>query len=255
MPFTPAHAAAALPFRRTRLNTSALVAGCLSPDFEYFLRLAPRGGFGHTLPGVFVLDLPLGLLVLYLFHAFAKQPLWAALPRRVRVKVLLGPRRPSARSAMQVALLCLSLLIGAGTHILWDSFTHHHYWPTEHLPLLRQAVQLPALGRTAVYKILQYASSIVGILIFVLWWMRWLRNAGEIDACAEAGSTDQSRAVLGIALVVALGGALLRAFLGVGIPDGPRSLSLFLAEAVVTSITVFWIEVIVYGIARTVQKS
>ena len=35
MPFTLSHAAAALPFRRTRLVMSALVFGCFAPDLEY----------------------------------------------------------------------------------------------------------------------------------------------------------------------------------------------------------------------------
>ena len=39
MPFTLSHAAAALPFRRTRLIKSALVIGCFAPDFEYFIPL------------------------------------------------------------------------------------------------------------------------------------------------------------------------------------------------------------------------
>src|SRR5579875_1686228 len=67
VPFTPAHTVAALPFRRSRrLDMAALVVGCLSPDFEYFLRGEARGSFGHTLTGLIVLDLPLSLLVLWL---------------------------------------------------------------------------------------------------------------------------------------------------------------------------------------------
>src|SRR5262245_60819187 len=81
MPFTAAHAVAALPFRRTRLYSAAFVVGCLSPDFEYFLRLVPRGSFGHTLPGVFLLGLPLSLAVLWLFQRYVADALVAVAPR------------------------------------------------------------------------------------------------------------------------------------------------------------------------------
>jgi hypothetical protein len=67
MPFTLSHPAAAIPFLRTRLVPSALVIGCMVPDFEYFLRFAPEGGFGHSLPGVFVFDLPVAFIALWLF--------------------------------------------------------------------------------------------------------------------------------------------------------------------------------------------
>ena len=84
MPFTLAHAAAALPFRRTRLILSAVVVGTFAPDFEYFLRLVPGGHFGHTLPGVFVLDLPLSLVVLWLFHTYMREPIMTLLPEPIQ---------------------------------------------------------------------------------------------------------------------------------------------------------------------------
>jgi Domain of unknown function (DUF4184) len=62
VPFTLAHGAAALPFRRLHLVFSGLLVGTFAPDFEYFLRLSPDDGFGHTLLGTFVLTLPLALL-------------------------------------------------------------------------------------------------------------------------------------------------------------------------------------------------
>ena len=46
MPFTPAHVAAALPFRRTRLIWSALIVGTIAPDLEYYVRLNADGRSG-----------------------------------------------------------------------------------------------------------------------------------------------------------------------------------------------------------------
>jgi|HubBroStandDraft_1064217.scaffolds.fasta_scaffold451974_2 hypothetical protein len=58
MPFTLAHAAAALPFRRLHLVWSGLVIGTFAPDLEYFVRFSPNDGYGHTLVGALVLSLP-----------------------------------------------------------------------------------------------------------------------------------------------------------------------------------------------------
>ena len=65
MPFTIAHAAAALPLRKTRLVLSALVIGTMVPDLQYFLRMAPDDRYGHSLRGALLLSLPLGLLTLW----------------------------------------------------------------------------------------------------------------------------------------------------------------------------------------------
>src|SRR6201994_3036071 len=92
MPFTLSHAAAAFPFRHTRLILSAVIIGCFSPDFEYFVPFAHHGAFGHSWLGVLVLDLPLSLLVLWLFHRYAKEPLAACLPANARERLRLGPR-------------------------------------------------------------------------------------------------------------------------------------------------------------------
>src|SRR5271165_5815984 len=93
VPFTLSHAAAALPFRRARLVPSALVIGTFAPDLEYFIRLVPGGGWGHTIAGAFGMDLPLGLVCLWLFHRWVKIPLAYLLPDSVRGRLtpLLAP--------------------------------------------------------------------------------------------------------------------------------------------------------------------
>jgi hypothetical protein len=60
LPLTLAHPAAVLPFRRWFVF-SGLVIGSLAPDFEYFLYVPDSLRIGHTLPGVFLFCLPVGL--------------------------------------------------------------------------------------------------------------------------------------------------------------------------------------------------
>lgn len=128
MPFTLSHPAAAVPFTRWKLPLSALIVGSLSPDFIYFVRLSAAGGFGHTLPGLFLMDLPLGLAVLWLFHALLKYPLLTLLPISHQRRLLplaegfrFGPPR-------QILLIMAALFLGAVTHIAWDSVTHGSRW-------------------------------------------------------------------------------------------------------------------------------
>jgi hypothetical protein len=154
MPFTFAHAGAAIPFRRTKLIASAVVVGCFAPDFEYFIKLAPKGGFGHTVLGLFVFDLPLGLAVYWVFHRYGKEPLSAWLPKGVRQRVKVGPSIAELRGVGQFALVSLSILVGATTHIFWDSFTHPGFWPYQHWHFLSGTVRLPLEGSVQNYKLL-----------------------------------------------------------------------------------------------------
>src|SRR5579859_6852423 len=110
MPFTPAHAAAALPFRRSRLVLSALIVGTLAPDFEYFLRFAPGGGWGHTFAGAFLLSLPLALAVLWMFHAVVKAPLMQLFPDALRQRIPAKPFRFGRPS--RFLLIGVSALVG-----------------------------------------------------------------------------------------------------------------------------------------------
>ncbi len=250
MPFTLAHAAAALPFRRTRLIPSALVIGCFAPDFEDFARFAPKSAFGHTLLGVFALDLPLALAAYWIFHRYAKEPLWTWLPKSVRQRAKPGPSRFSLRGAGRIALVLASILIGVATHLIWDSLTHSEYWPYRHWRLLSHPIQLPFAGPMQYYNVFQMGSSVLGMLVLLVWFVWWYRAAVPSNSPEAERPRGNERAVLLLALSVALIGAGIRAFAGVGVPAVRHEAALFLEEAVITGISIFWIEAVAYGIVR-----
>lgn len=241
MPFTPAHAVAALPFRLTRLDTTALVIGCLSPDFEYFLRLSARGFFGHTLAGVLLLDLPLSLLVLWLYERYVKHAIGTLLPRLFpfhRAGSQGESREPRVAWTMAVA----SILLGAASHIVWDAFTHPTFWPYRHLPLLRAPVSLPVLGTAELYKYLQYGSGVAGMGILMFLWAGWIRRAGD-------PYTPGARRTAVVLAVVAAAGAVLRVVLGAELSGGSSSRTVYISEAVITFLALLWLELVVYGVS------
>ncbi|NUQ28693.1 MAG: DUF4184 family protein [Acidobacteriaceae bacterium] len=240
MPFTAAHAVAALPFRKTRLNTAALVVGCLSPDFEYFFRLVPRGSFGHTLPGVLLLDLPLSLAVLWLFQQYVADAIVSIAPR-------LFPLRQDSIEKMftwnipAFLVMVLSILLGAATHIIWDTFTHPSFWPYRHLPLLRCSLPLPLAGSIEVFKLLQYGSTALGLCVLAVLWRRWMRTSSHRQTSAV------KRAFLLMA-ALACAGALLRAEYGTGFLHRFRGFNVFASETLVSFISLLWIMLTFYGL-------
>jgi hypothetical protein len=258
MPFTPSHVAAALPFQRTPLVTSALVIGCMTPDFEYFLRFAPIGGFGHTLPGVFLLDLPMALVVLWLFHAYAKVTLYNWLPQNLRRRIQLVPNSPPFKNVAQFGLVLLSILIGIATHIAWDSFTHPGFWfYSRYWYYLHRTIQVPAYGPMEYIRVIQQASTVFGALVLVLWFWQWYRKTAPTQPDQAPTSRENPRTALFVVCIVALVMAAFRTLLLVGIGGlvQVESYKCVFERAVIMAIDAFCVGVVVYGAWRAHARS
>jgi hypothetical protein len=177
MPFTLSHSAAVLPFRGKGLFFSALVVGSMSPDFEYLVHLQARGRFSHSTPGLFLFSLPAGLLVLWLFHNIWKKSVFTILPDSLqsRLSVFMGdfPFLPASRLLM----ICLSIIIGGTTHIVWDAFTHSYGWGVRKLPFLSYRFLNVYNYPVILYKILQHGSAMIGIVLVFLCCIRWFKKA------------------------------------------------------------------------------
>jgi hypothetical protein len=171
MPFTVSHAAAALPVHTLarRLPLAALMIGSMAPDFAFFVPFAPYRSSTHSIAGLFWFCLPVGLAVWFVFLRWMERPSMALLPEAWREK--LTPTDPI--TLRLIGLASLGILLGGGTHLLWDSFTHSHTWVTSTLPSLRE--RQPALGGAPLYHLLQVASSVFGLAVLALWLLN-LRN-------------------------------------------------------------------------------
>jgi hypothetical protein len=255
MPFTLSHAAAVIPFRRTPFIMSALVMGSFVPDFPYLLSLSPRMYYGHTFPGMFVLDLPLALLALWLFHAFIKQPMLMFLPegfrRRLKSSVASFRFWPSER----FSLIILSILIGTATHLLWDAFTHDSSWIYHHWAFLRMHVELPT-GDMGMSKLLEYASSVFGLAVVAVWIGYWYRTTKPSSNPVAAPEDPAQRRTLVVALsALAILGGSLRAYHTDGIHFEIRPVVHFTADTLISAITFFLLGLLVYGVILRRQKA
>jgi Domain of unknown function (DUF4184) len=169
MPFTFSHPALILPFLKVRTRhicISALVVGSMIPDFEYFIRMKLSGRFSHTIPGIFLFDIPVGLLVLVIFHGVVKQSLINNLPTYINSR--LQPLKnfdffEYVKANFVAVIFCL--LIGTVSHIFWDGFTHNDGLFAAYLPILLKPVVINGLPELPVYRWLQHISSAVGAFI------------------------------------------------------------------------------------------
>ena len=72
--------------------------------------------------------LPAGLVALFLFHRLAKGPLIGCLPAPFAGAASGMPAACRAQSFSKFALVCVSMIVGSATHLVWDSLTHSTYW-------------------------------------------------------------------------------------------------------------------------------
>jgi hypothetical protein len=177
MPFTFSHPAAVLPIHsrlKRWIPLSALVIGSLVPDAAYYLPLPEYFRLSsHTLLGTFSSSLPVGILLWLIFY-------WLAAPAAFLLpsphREALGPQLTRRLTSVPQALSVVSgIMLGAWSHVLWDSFTHERGWIVRHAPLLQRALfgnMLP------VYKALQYLSSLFGLWVLVYAYDKWMKASG-----------------------------------------------------------------------------
>jgi Domain of unknown function (DUF4184) len=165
MPFTPAHPAIILPLLRSRyFSATGLVIGSISPDFEYFFKMSVSSEFSHRLGGLFYFDLPITFILALIFHMVVKKNLVRNMPfffqRRFQDMMELDFLNYLNRHRL---IFILSALIGAGSHIFWDSFTHNNTFFTNILPIYK-GTYIPYEGvRYPLFYALQHISTALGL--------------------------------------------------------------------------------------------
>ncbi len=192
MPNPIAHPAAAIPFIRLKLVFSALVIGSIAPDLGYFIRDG-ENNFMYTLPGLFLFDLPAGLVTLWLFDFLVKWPILSLLPIGLQRRLYDPARSFSFGPWKRFGAILLSLLVGSSTHIVWDSFTHKNGWMVERFIFLSADIKgMPA------YSILQNLSTFAGIALLIYWFVRWFPRASRSERVPAHFSSQVQRLFLGL---------------------------------------------------------
>jgi len=163
------------------LSFAGLVVGSMVPDLGYYVHVPGLARLAHTFPGAILICLPTGLTLLVTLYGLRK-PIWFLLPQPHRAVLEPVIAAPFSFSPSRLFAAAVSIVIGAWTHIIWDSFTHKNGWVVKRVAFLQE----PAfrLGTTALptYEILQHLSTVIGSISLVAVYCLWLRRSPAVDS-------------------------------------------------------------------------
>ncbi|MGM9481747.1 DUF4184 family protein [Roseateles sp. NT4] len=209
MPWTFAHPAAILPLRSLCprwLSFPGLILGAMSPDLSYYVGMhGPWSAFCHTPEGVATVCMPVSLLLLALLLRFSL-PLTVLLPEPHRAFIRSQLQQPERAAWVSLAVAVLSILLGAVSHVLWDSFTHPGRLGVEMLPWLGQPVFAAGDRQFRVVNLLQHLSTAAGVAAIAVVYWRALRARRQ--AIAPRRDARRTRLLLALAAAAAAVGAL-----------------------------------------------
>lgn len=182
MPFTFSHPALVLPLKflpRKWFSLTGLVIGSLTPDFEYFMRMRIQSNYSHTIGGLFWLDLPLGIIIAFVFLNIVRDSLFDNLPMFLKSRfTTFKDFNWNHYFKTSWFVVIISILIGAFSHIIWDGFTHEDGYFVKSIPILGQTIEI--FGRQIpILKISQHASTLLGGLIIAVFILKLPKFSSE----------------------------------------------------------------------------
>jgi hypothetical protein len=217
MPFTVAHAAAVLPFRRLNLVWSAFLVGSMAPDFPYVIGSIKYRDLGHYFPGVLLFTLPASFAVLWFYHWAVKKPVAGLLPIGMQQRLSRQLGEFSFGGASQLRATTFSIILGIATHLVWDSFTHAHTWPWLHFAWLRSRINVPVAGWMPTYMFLQYATTLLGFFALGVWTFLWYHETAPLTGAASLPPLKSRVSLLVMMFAISVAAGLLRAWLLIGV--------------------------------------
>ena len=167
MPFTFSHPVIILPLlklSKNKVSATALVAGSMAPDFEYFINFQMEQVHGHTTAGMFYYAFPMALLLCFAYHSLVRDALIHYSPRFIKNRWChyIGYDW-SKRWKENWKMIMISALIGVFSHLLLDSFTHPNRFMTNHLQFLNSTISMFG-SEMKLYMVGQTWGSLFGLI-------------------------------------------------------------------------------------------
>lgn len=182
MPFTFSHPAIALPLKAVKpkwFSTTGLVVGSIAPDFVYFLKMGGNADFGHTLAGIFILDIPLAFFIAIAFHHWVRNVLILHFPAPLDKKYSNFLDYDFLSYIKKHWMLFMaSSVVGILSHLFWDDFTKPDGFVYYLAPsFFSQKVNIGPVN-TSLHMLIERTGSVIGLVFLI--WVIWRKEHPEV---------------------------------------------------------------------------
>ncbi len=228
----------------------------MTPDFVYYIPYClPLGDFCHTLTGIFILCLPLGLAALAIFQYLIKYPVLALLPINHQSRLYGVSGDFTFFPFNQFLRIVVSILVGAFTHTIWDSFTHRAGWVVNFFVFLKTPAFVIGGSSIPIYKLMQHGSTLLGIALLIYWYVEWYRKAKTVTIPDEFMVPNRTKiAVFSIMGLIAAIIATITAFTTGDFPQTSLDHLDFFIIGYIVLVSVFTVELILLGVYQQIRK-
>ena len=124
------------------------------------------GEIGHTFAGFVWFNLPLVILVYFIYQLFVHETLFNHLPNCLQDSYT---KRIDSNGVVKVVVFCYSALLGMITHVVWDSFTHINGYMVLKFPkIFTYSTNIYGFS-IPLYKFLQHGGTLLGLTIILVY--------------------------------------------------------------------------------------
>ncbi len=170
MPFTLSHPALILPLNllpKKWVSLTGLIIGSIAPDLQSYFTTGAEKAHSHTWAGILWFCIPVGLLLSFIYHLVVREMLITHLPKFLQIKFI------RYKDVQWVSLfrktwpvIILSIIVGAASHLFWDSFSHFDGYFIRNNPSWQGNMNV--FGRsTEIPFVIQYVNTVVGMLVII----------------------------------------------------------------------------------------
>ncbi len=148
------------------------------PDFEFLFLLRESNYGGHLWPGVLLLNIPLAIIVSFIFHWFVRNALILNLPSflRLRLQHFISFNWTTYLKNHLISFLVFTV-VGIASHIFLDAFTHRDGAIARQADFFYYTVSALDLP---IYFLLQLTFSALGAA-YILWFILKLKKQKNLQ--------------------------------------------------------------------------
>jgi hypothetical protein len=126
-----------------------------------------NSSYSHTVTGLFWFDFPLAIVLCFIYHQVLRNPLFDNLPWLLNKRlVVYKDFQWRDYFSKNYIVVFISILIGASSHLFWDSFTHDDGFFVQRITILTDYLEIGRLY-VPVYKAFKFVCSLGGGILIL----------------------------------------------------------------------------------------